>query len=91
MLRVSGRRGGARPGPVHACPSRWRRPGAPGGEGIARVIRRPRSSARGQLHFLLWQARVDNTKAREELGIEFMPWEAGIRETVRWMLETGRL
>jgi dihydroflavonol-4-reductase len=61
------------------------------GEGVARVIRRPPLLGRGQLHFLLWQARVDNSKAREQLGVEFRPWEDGIAETVRWMRESGRI
>ncbi len=64
---------------------------AAGAEAVARVIRRPPLVGRGQLHFVLWQARVDNTKAREELGVEFRPWEQGIRETVRWMAEEGRI
>jgi dihydroflavonol-4-reductase len=64
---------------------------ATAGERAATVIRRPPLLARGQLHFLLWQARVDNTRAREELGVEFRPWQQGIRETVRWMAEAGRI
>jgi nucleoside-diphosphate-sugar epimerase len=62
---------------------------AAGGEAVSRVIRRPPLVGRGQLVFLLWQARADSTKAREELGIEFTPWEDGIRKTVRWMLDSG--
>lgn len=61
------------------------------GEAVSRVIRRPPLLGQGQLHFLLWQARVDNTKARQELGIEFLPWREGIRRTVRWMRESGRI
>ncbi len=61
------------------------------GERIAGLIGRPPLLGRGQLTFLLWQARVDNTKAREELGIDFTPWPEGIRRTVRWMAETGRI
>ena len=61
------------------------------GERVASVIKRPPLLGRGQLHFLLWQARVDNTKARDELGIEFTPWPEGIARTVRWMDETGRI
>jgi dihydroflavonol-4-reductase len=64
---------------------------AAAGEGISRVIRRPPLIGRGQLYFLLWQARVDNGKAREQLGVEFRPWRQGIGETVRWMAETGRI
>ena len=64
---------------------------AAGGEVISRLINRPPLLGRGQLHFLLWQARVDNSKAREELGIEFTLWQEGIRRTVRWMAEAGRI
>jgi dihydroflavonol-4-reductase len=64
---------------------------ARGGEALARMIRRPPLLGSGQLHFLLWQARVDTSKAQAELGIEFTPWEEGIRRTVRWMLETGKV
>ena len=61
------------------------------GERVADVIGRPPLLGRGQLHFLLWQARVDNSKAREELGIEFADWREGIARTVRWMEESGRV
>jgi dihydroflavonol-4-reductase len=64
---------------------------AAGGEALSRLIRRPPLLGRGQLHFLLWQARADNAKAREHLGVEFTPWEEGVRRTVRWMAETGRI
>ncbi len=64
---------------------------AGGGEALSRLIRRPPLIGRGQLHFLLWQAHVDNNKAREELGIQFVPWDQGIRRTVRWMAEEGRI
>jgi dihydroflavonol-4-reductase len=61
------------------------------GEAMSRVIRRPPLLGRGQLHFLLWQARADSSRARSELGVEFTPWRDGIAATVRWMEETGRL
>jgi nucleoside-diphosphate-sugar epimerase len=64
---------------------------ATAGEAVSRVIRRPPLLGAGQLHFLLWQARADSSKARSELGVEFMPWEEGIRRTVRWMIDTGRI
>jgi dihydroflavonol-4-reductase len=57
------------------------------GETASRVIRRPPLLGRGQLHFLLWQARADASKARDELGVEFRDWREGIRRTVRWMLD----
>jgi dihydroflavonol-4-reductase len=61
------------------------------GEAVARIIRRPPILPRGQLEFLLWQARADSSKAREELGVEFTPWREGVRRTVRWMLDSGRV
>jgi dihydroflavonol-4-reductase len=64
---------------------------AAAGERLSRLIRRPPLLGRGQLIFLLWQARVDNSKAREQLGVEFTPWKEGIQRTVRWMAEQGRI
>ena len=61
------------------------------GEAAARVIRRPPLLGSGQLHFLLWQARADNSTAQSALGVEFTPWKEGIRRTVRWMAEAGRI
>ena len=60
------------------------------GEAVSRVINRPPILPAGQLHFLLWQARADSTKAREELGVDFRPWQEGIPQAVRWMLDSGR-
>jgi dihydroflavonol-4-reductase len=64
---------------------------ARGGEAISRVIRRPPLLGTGQLHFLLWQARASNERARTELGMEFTPLPRGIAQTVRWMADSGRL
>jgi dihydroflavonol-4-reductase len=61
------------------------------GEVVSRLIRRPPLLGAGQLHFLLWQARASNAKAQAELGVEFTPWQEGIRRTVRWMEAEGRL
>jgi dihydroflavonol-4-reductase len=61
------------------------------GEAVSRVIRRPPLLGRGQLHFLLWQARADSSKAQAELGLSPTPWQEGIRSTVAWMSEAGRL
>ena len=38
---------------------------ATGGEAVSRLIRRPPLLGAGQLHFLLWQARADSSKARD--------------------------
>lgn len=64
---------------------------ARGGEAVSRLIRRPPLLGTGQLHFLLWEARADSSRAREELGVEFTPWSEGVAGTVRWMLESDRV
>ncbi len=64
---------------------------ASAGEGISRLTRRPPLIGKGALTFLLWEARADNTKAREELGIEFTPWREAVARTVRWMIGSGRV
>lgn len=64
---------------------------AAGGEALSRLIRRPPLLGRGQLHFLLRRARADNSKAHQRLGVDFVPWEEGVRRTVRWMAEAGRI
>jgi dihydroflavonol-4-reductase len=90
MLRVTVEEAGRGRVPA-TMPVRLARGLARGGEALSRMIGRPPLLGSGQLHFLLWQARVDTSKAQAELGIEFTPWEEGIRRTVRWMLETGRV
>jgi dihydroflavonol-4-reductase len=64
---------------------------ASAGEAISRLIRRPPLIGKGQLTFLLWQARASNEKARAELGVEFTPLDEGIARTVRWMADSGRI
>jgi dihydroflavonol-4-reductase len=64
---------------------------ASAGEAVSRLIRRPPLLGKGQLTFLLWQARASNDKARTELGVEFTPLEDGIARTIRWMTDSGRL
>ena len=64
---------------------------AVGSEAISRVNRRPPMIGRGQLYFLLWEARADSSKARAELGIEPVDWREGIQRTVRWMQDEGRI
>lgn len=61
------------------------------GEAVSRVIRQPPLLGKGQLTFLLWQARASNEKARTELGVEFTPLVEGIARTVRWMADSGRI
>jgi nucleoside-diphosphate-sugar epimerase len=60
---------------------------AAAGELLSRVIRRPPLLPRGQLHFFLWQAHPDSTKAQEELGWEPTPLEEGVRAAVEALSE----
>jgi dihydroflavonol-4-reductase len=55
---------------------------AAAGEGVSRLIRRPPLLPRGQLHYFLWQARPDSSKAQRELGWQTTPLEQGVRRTV---------
>jgi dihydroflavonol-4-reductase len=59
-------------------------------EGISKVTRRRPLIARGQLHYFLWQARPDSSKAQRELGWRPTPLEEGIHQTLSEMglLET---
>jgi dihydroflavonol-4-reductase len=64
---------------------------ATAGEGVSKLIRRPPLLGRGQLHFVLWQARADSTRAQSELDFHPTPWREGIPRTVQWMLDSGRV
>jgi len=64
---------------------------ARGGEAVSRLVKRPPLLGSGQLHFLLWEARADSSKAREQLDVGFRSWQSGVRSTVQWMLASGRL
>jgi dihydroflavonol-4-reductase len=55
---------------------------AAAGEAASRLIRRPPLLARGQLHFFLWNAAPDGSKARRELGWEPTPLPEGLRLTL---------
>jgi nucleoside-diphosphate-sugar epimerase len=59
-------------------------------EGISKLTRRRPLIPRGQLHYFLWQARPDSSKAQGELGWRPTPLEAGIYQTLSEMglLET---
>ncbi|MCK9895587.1 NAD-dependent epimerase/dehydratase family protein [Frankia sp. AgB32] len=55
---------------------------AAGGELVARMIRQPPPLARGQLHYLRWNAVPDASRARAELGWEPTPLAEGLRRTL---------
>lgn len=43
----------------------------------------------GQLEFLLWDPRIDTTKAERELDFVPMPLEEGVRRTIRFLRDEG--
>jgi len=45
--------------------------------------------ARGQLSFLLWNARVDASKAERALGFTPMPLAEGVKRTVAFLRAEG--
>lgn len=47
--------------------------------------------APGELHFVLWQARVDTTKAQRELGFTPTPFEEGARATLAHLVACGAI
>jgi nucleoside-diphosphate-sugar epimerase len=55
------------------------------GAGISRIIRRPPLLPRGQLTYILWQARPDSSKAQRELGWQTTPLDEGVRKTLASM------
>ena len=61
------------------------------GEALARARGKAPLLPRGQLDFLLWRARADSSKAREELGVEPLGWEEAVRRTVRWLQAEERV
>ena len=63
-------------------PARAARVAAGAGEALSRIIRRPPLLPRGQLHFFMWNARPDSTKAQRELGWKPTALEDGFRATL---------
>ena len=53
------------------------------GAGLSRVTRRPPLLPKGQLEYILWQARPDSSKAQRELGWKTTPLDEGVRRTLR--------
>jgi nucleoside-diphosphate-sugar epimerase len=54
-------------------------------QGFSRITRRPPLLPRGQLHYILWQARPDSSKAQRELGWRQTPLDEGVRRTLEAM------
>lgn len=77
VVRVTGR---GRVPPV--MPPFMARATAASGDFLAARFGIPPLISRGQLEFLLWNAKPDSTRAQEELGWEPTPLEDGIRESL---------
>ena len=84
VVRVAGR-GRVPP----SLPPGLARVGAAAGESLSRLIGKPPLLPRGQLHFFLWDAHPDSTKAQEELGWEPTPFDEGIAAAVA-AIQAGR-
>ncbi|NOX86522.1 MAG: NAD-dependent epimerase/dehydratase family protein [Chlorobi bacterium] len=57
------------------------------GEWLAGITGKPPLIPKGQLHFLLWKAIPDSTKAQRELGWKPVPIETGIKKTVEYLFK----
>ncbi len=55
------------------------------GAGLSRLTRRPPLLPKGQLEYILWQARPDSSKAQRELGWSTTPLDEGVRRTLHSM------
>jgi nucleoside-diphosphate-sugar epimerase len=55
------------------------------GAGLSRLTRRPPLLPKGQLEYILWQARPDSSKAQRELGWRTTPLDEGVRKTLNSM------
>jgi dihydroflavonol-4-reductase len=55
------------------------------GAGLSRLTRRPPLLPKGQLEYILWQARPDSSKAQRELGWKTTPLDEGVRKTLHSM------
>ena len=58
---------------------------ATGGEALSRIIRRPPLLSKGQLHYFMWNAAPDSSRAQRELGWKPTPVEVGVRKTLDGM------
>ncbi len=72
-------------------PVRFARAVAAAGEAVSRLTGKPPLLPRGQLHFLLLGARPVARRAREELGWKPTPLREGLRRTLAYLRETGRI
>jgi len=52
------------------------------GEGVSSVTKRAPLIPKGQLHFMQWSAQPQNARARERLGLSFLPLPEGIAKTL---------
>lgn len=55
------------------------------GEWFAKISGKPPLIPKGQLHFLLWGAIPDSTKAEKELGWKATPIQTGLEKTIEFL------
>lgn len=62
-----------------------------GGELTAQLTKKPPLLPRGQLTFLLWQARPDSARAQRTLGWKPLAIDEGLRQTIDFLRSSGAL
>lgn len=55
------------------------------GERVANVINKPPLVAKGEFHFLQWQAIPNGSKVQRELGVRLTPFDEGLKHTISAM------
>lgn len=61
------------------------------GELVSRLTRRPPSLSKDNFTLLSRGVAVSGTRAREELGLNYTPFEVGMQRTIAWYWEQGLL
>ena len=61
------------------------------GEAVATVIKKPPLLPVGQMHFMLWEAKPRSDRAQKELGWEPLEFREGVRRSLAFLRESGRL
>jgi len=53
------------------------------------VTNKPPMSTPPEIEYSSQHLYFDNSKARQELGLEFMPVESSVRESIQWFRDHG--
>ena len=87
--REIGRLGGVRV--PFTIPAAMASPYAFAGEWLARFTKRPPVLSRDTFRLVAHGFRVDGSRAKDELGLEYTPLEDGLRAAMQWYWEQGLL